>query len=76
MSSPDKRKKHPETREGEIFLCNITPSGFNQSKWKTKRKGEIAYDSHGKDISSTGLYPIFVSRQELIDNGQDPDSFV
>jgi len=74
MSSPSKEKKHPEMEEDEVFIGNFTKQALQHIGFQTKRAGEIAYDSDGKDISCTGLYPIFVSRQEIIDNGQDPDS--
>ena len=59
---------HPEIREGEIFLtnvcpaCGLMPDGYVHIGWRTKRKGEIAYDRDG-DIIPNG-HPVFIQLSE------------
>ena len=73
-----KRRPHPELREGEIFLGNFSFYGraqrdWDDLRWKTKRKGEIAYDDQGRPLSETTsrteIYPVFVQEAELAEAG-------
>ncbi len=68
--------KHPEIKEGEIFLTNIVGlrldlepylSDFLAIGWKTKRLGMTAYDIYGNSLD--GMYPCFVQRAELLKAG-------
>lgn len=68
--------KHPELKEGEMFLTNIywpfpphlTPRESRdcmeryEKQFKSFRMGEIAYDRYGEPIPHVA--PIFVSREE------------
>lgn len=65
---------HPERREGEVFLVNVQDEHpgmpnpyFDTIRWETKRRGQTACDLGGHSVS--GLRPVFVSRQELVDAG-------
>lgn len=69
-------QNHPECLEGERFITNTMivdhPLGYrtncwNELIWKTKRRGEIAYDYWGKPIPD--MYPIFVSKEEIAASG-------
>jgi hypothetical protein len=58
--------RHPELGEGEQFLGNFTVAQFNETAYKIKRLGKVAYDQDGKVIppSSELTYPMFVSAGE------------
>ena len=55
--------KHPEQREGEVFIGNIEPQRMNVVGWTTKRKGDTAYDVNG--IAVKELVPVFVQESEI-----------
>ncbi len=60
--------RHPEIREGEIFLTNSTVKEYEKVGWKTKRMGYIALDVNGNIIDSTsGLFPVFLQKKEYDD---------
>lgn len=61
----DGDKKHPEIREGEIFLANCSKEDFQIMTWQTKRQGEIAYDFQGNQLTPLGVYPVFIELKEL-----------
>ena len=68
------RKNHPEAREGEVFLTNSDTKGFvNHIGWKSKRKGEVAYNVDNKPVNSYDFFPVFVQRSELEKGGINPD---
>ena len=82
MAKSSFNKRHPELREGEVFISNISdslPSAYvndNRSDWrfigwKTKRMGQVAYDIYGKPISD--MRPVFAQRAELKEAGVNPD---
>ena len=63
---------HPEIQDGEIFLSNINTIDYNNNiGWKTKRLGDIAYDTvHGERVKKSlieefTLYPVFVNISEI-----------
>ena len=62
-------KNHPELREGEVFLGNLSSSEYQNMRWKTKRQGAVPYNIHGKREYNTvpgfELLPVFAKRQEL-----------
>lgn len=60
-------RRHPEKREGEIYLTNTDPGDYEKIGWRTKRLGLIAYSLDGHAIDS--LRPVFVSRAELTKAG-------
>ncbi len=75
MSLKVNRWSHPELQDGEVFITNAsdsssgkypgdTRSDWDACGWKTKRRGKVAYDIHGKPISA-GVFPIFARREEL-----------
>lgn len=61
----DSNKKHPEIKEGEIFLVNCSREDFQIMTWQTKRQGEIAYDFQGNQLTLLGVYPVFIGLEEL-----------
>lgn len=64
-----KNQAHPERMDDEFFLGNMTDVAFKNSKWKTKRRGYVAYDSSGMNITSLGLFPAFVKQEDVSANG-------
>ena len=65
-----KNEKHPELKGGEIFLTNSTLEDYNcRIGWKTKRMGEIAYDTDGAPIND--LFPVFVHLSEIREDRKD-----
>ena len=62
---------HQELRKGEVFITNSGTLGFYFRKnevykwmrWKTKRRGTVAYNSEGEVIGD-GIYPIFIKLSE------------
>jgi len=87
MKTSKINKAHPELRKGEILLINssneptmeITShatldsrSDWNLIRWKTKRRGVVAYDINGRPVK--GLFPVFVQKKELKKNGINPDT--
>lgn len=67
------KKEHPEALEGEVLLTNADSEGLDHIGWKSKRRGNVAYDIHNKPIKSHDFFPVFVQRQELLKGGIDPD---
>ena len=60
---------HPERLPGEIFLTNVQKdSDFWKIGWKTKRKGQCAYDVLGRLVLD--FYPVFVKEEEVLN---EPD---
>ncbi len=55
--------KHPEAKQFEVFITNSDSSGYSNIGWKTKRRGEIAYDKNGKVMP--GLFPVFADKTEV-----------
>lgn len=73
-----KRTQHPELQEGEIFIGNYSFYGraqreWDEMRWKTKRKGTVAYDKDGEPLSESTsrseIYPVFAQESELIEAG-------
>ena len=68
----DFNKNHPERLGDEAFICNadnqINPgrgkSSFQAIGWKTKRRGNVAYDINGKPLND-GSFPVFVKQEEI-----------
>lgn len=56
------QQKHPEIREGEVFVTNCMPSVFPQIGWKTKRRGIVAYDRDGTPVKE--MFPVFIQQSE------------
>jgi hypothetical protein len=62
-------KRHPELRDGEVFIGNIVPEDVAEMGWETLRVGKTAYDVCGKPINEARrpvvvMYPAFVSKEE------------
>lgn len=53
----EKKFRHPEQKDDEIFL-------ENDSGWKTKRTGKVAYDEDGNIIENK--FPVFMKISEVI----------
>lgn len=65
-------KKHPECREDEVFVSNVTESQYSDIGWRTKRRGNVAYGIDGKPIGdSREIFPVFVKKKEIHD--RDPE---
>lgn len=65
-------QKHPEIKEGEVFLTNGTVREFHGIKCESKRLGNQAYDTKGEMITRLGLRPIFKKEgdeHEYLNNG-------
>lgn len=60
-------ERHPELKEGEMFLTNFgcDPYDYTRICWKTKRKGYRAYTINGEYVED--MTPIFVQRKEYED---------
>ena len=67
---------HPECKDGEMLIgisggtnmkckSRIGNDWFNVATFKSKRKGNVAYDKNGKTILD--YYPIFVNKEEYDD---------
>jgi len=67
------KDKHPELREGEIFLGNFWKrnNAWKPIRWASKRKGNIAYDIYGDAMKES--FPVFISRKEFEDAGFVPE---
>ena len=74
--SNSRKKDHPEIRSDEVFLGNVSwgnPDGveiirflrseYKEIGYKTKRLGNIAYDTSGRKIE--GLKPVIVKEKEF-----------
>ena len=58
---------HPELKDGEMFLGNVTKSFYHKIGWETKRMGTTPYTTNGEvllQISPRILYPVFVQKKE------------
>jgi len=56
------QQKHPELMEGEIWVSNCSEDSYDKIGWKTKRRGEIAYDVNGKVVRE--FFPVFIQASE------------
>ena len=58
--------KHPEQRDGEIYLGNVTERQFELSSWVNKRLGKVCYNHEGQVVTSRDKYfPMFLARSEV-----------
>lgn len=55
--------KHPELREGEVFLHNCRNGTTLEPRWKSERNGTVAYDIDGNILR--GSHPVFAERKEI-----------
>ena len=58
---------HPELLSGEVFFSNANSRVFRWMKWKSKRKGIVAYDGEGR-ITGKGKadwFPVFIKAYEM-----------
>jgi hypothetical protein len=64
-------EKHPQQREGEVYMGRWNCESFAKSVWETKRKEDMGEDGglidHGRQVA------VFVSENELRVAGIDPD---
>jgi hypothetical protein len=58
---------HPECGDDEVFLGNCDDKSFERIRWRTKRKGVVAYMADGTPWSERGAvgFPVFVQKAEL-----------
>lgn len=47
----DFNQTHPERRKGEVFVGNGDDATYKLCGWFSKRKGETAYDLHGRPMT-------------------------
>jgi len=59
---------HPEVHTGEVFVGNFTKLEFAECRWKSKRRGSVAYRPDGSP-ASTRLRPVFVAELEVVAAG-------
>ena len=56
---------HPELREGEMFLSNISSSDVHLlEEWHSARVGNVAYDINDKRMTYPQIRPVFVLQTE------------
>lgn len=60
---------HPECRDDEYFLSNVTEKDYDRIGWKTKRKGIKTYKKNGEEFEEPGTFPVFVSKSEVREHG-------
>ena len=67
----DYRWRHPEIRDGEVYMGNTTLTGFRQLPYYSKRLGNVPFNDNGSrftdpltDILFHGIYPFFISDEE------------
>jgi hypothetical protein len=63
----DYENYHPEIREGEVFLGNMSEDTFRTVGWRTKRRGNVAYYINGEIIRNSSSLPVFCQQKERID---------
>lgn len=82
---PAFNKNHPERQKDEVWVTNADdgndfddigePSSYSQVGWKTKRKGNVAYDIDGKPLGMRwpGSFPVFAKQEEIkkVTDGED-----
>ncbi|MEK9157820.1 MAG: hypothetical protein AAB638_01390 [Patescibacteria group bacterium] len=56
---------HPEKQPDEVFFTNATARQFRIMRWRTKRKGSVAYDGEGNKLAHKNWFPVFLSKSEL-----------
>jgi hypothetical protein len=82
----DFNKNHPERKPDEVFITNASDqiddfpeiigndgrSSWDHIGWKTKRKGQIAYDIDGNPLGNRWpeAFPVFAKQSEI--NKEDP----
>ena len=60
---------HPEIKEGEVLLRNMTGEEFGRLTFTSKRQGRIAYDGEGNQLSFKDWLPVFLQQNELDERG-------
>lgn len=83
MAKKDFNKNHPERLDDEVFITNSDDefdfeenrSSYDAVGWKTKRRGEVAYDIYGKPLGQRwrGSFPVFakIAEIEKSENGKE-----
>ncbi len=75
-------KNHPERLPDEVFITNANDSteysddgqsSYQMIGWKTKRKGQVAYDVDGEPLGKRweGAFPVFVKQSEIGARGKE-----
>jgi hypothetical protein len=76
MEKKDFNKNHPERLDDEVFITNAddefdfseeNKSSYDHVGWKTKRRGNIAFDINGKPLGQrwSGSFPVFAKIAEI-----------
>jgi hypothetical protein len=68
LHEPATQAAHPEILRGEVFVGNFTNREFAECRWKSKRRGNVAYRPDGSP-ASTRLRPVFVAEMEVVAAG-------
>ncbi len=71
MKFENEEWKHPEGKQGEVFIGNYNLSNFSLIKWKTKRLGKVPYNTQGNVMKAVDFFPVFVEKikqQRLLTN--------
>jgi hypothetical protein len=65
----DRKTRHPEEAEGEIFIGNIgSLTCYTHIGWKTKRRGKVAYEKDNATvIRNIKTFPVFIKKQEALE---------
>lgn len=62
---------HPEQKPEEVFIGNSNNEIFKGMRWKSKRKGNIAYELlTNKILKKKDLFPVFVNKEEMENHRQ------
>jgi hypothetical protein len=65
VNNCDSKFIHPELSPGELFFTNSDATGFEAMQFKTKRKGDQAYDGEGNMLLAADWFPVFLHQVEL-----------
>ena len=58
---------HPEQRKDEKFIVNANENAWEKIKWRTKRKGKKSFHITTNEPLDSGLFPVFIKKQEYDD---------
>jgi hypothetical protein len=59
---------HPEVLVGEVFLSNMSLLQFNSLNITSKRKGGVAFDGEGNQLTNSDWFPIFIKEAEIFEH--------
>lgn len=59
------KARHPDTKKDEVLIGYFDKNNVSQMKYSTTRISENRIYSNGYPISTPGIHPVFVSREEF-----------